>query len=274
MHSVTNLPLVWTLVETVTDDGVTLRYKVAGSGRTDLLFVHGWASTRDYFDLVAAALDPATFRMIAIDLRGHGQSGKGHQGLSAQRHARDIVAVADAAGAASPVTVGHSMGSKYSECVPALAPGRVVGQVLVAGAPDAAIPISDEELAEWTDLAGMAEQLYQSHGTTMSQPVAEPVRRAWAAAAAQIDADVLRETLTVCFRSDVSALAAASKDRPVKIVAGANDPFFPPPMLTAYARQKFGIDAPDLLDCGHEIPLERPHELAQIIIDFCAVLQA
>eukprot|EP01037_Dinobryon_pediforme_P014158 gene14158-14277_t len=269
----TNLLPIWTLSEAVTDDGARIRYKVTGSGRADLLFVHGWASTRDYFDLVAAALDPAPFRLIAIDLRGHGQSEKGHRGFAAERHARDILAVADAAGAQSFVTIGHSMGAKYSECVPALAPGRVAGQILVAGAPAHVIPISDAELAEWTDLAGMAEELYQSHGTTMSQPVAEPVRRAWAAAAAQIDAEVLRETLRICFRTDAGESAAASANRPVRIVAGANDPFFPPPMLADYAARKFGIAAPDLLDCGHEIPLERPHDVARIISDFCAALQ-
>lgn len=269
MNSAATLPLIWHQSGTLTDDGVHIRYKVTGLGRTDLLFVHGWASTKDYFDLTAAALDLDVFRLIAIDLRGHGQSGQGHQGFAAERHARDILAVADAVGAQSFVSVGHSMGSKYSECLPTLAKGRVAAQILVAGAPDEAIPITDDELAEWTGLAGNAQQLYQSHGTTMSQPVDEAVRRAWAGDAAKIDAAVLRETLRICFRSDVSESAAGSKGQPVKIVVGANDPFFPPSMLTAYARRKFLIDEPDILDCGHEIPLERPHELARIISEFC-----
>lgn len=56
-----------------TSDGVTLRYVEAGSGRP-LVMVPGWSQTAAQFEHQLAGLSDR-YRVIALDLRGHGESG-------------------------------------------------------------------------------------------------------------------------------------------------------------------------------------------------------
>lgn len=72
-------------------------------------------------------------RLIAPDLRGRGRSASlpGPYGMAA--HARDLVAVLDAAGAERGIVVGHSMGAFVAAVAAARHPDRVAGVVLVDG---------------------------------------------------------------------------------------------------------------------------------------------
>ena len=44
---------------------------------------------------------------------------------------------------------------------------------------------------------------------------------------------------------------------------------FTPDFLNEYVATKFAGSRFEELDCGHEIPIERPRELAALISDFC-----
>lgn len=129
----------WVARDAVTDDGVRLRFKVAGTGELSIVIMHGWGSTRNYFDTTIEQLDLNGLKVLAFDLRGHGESDAATSGYDPHRLARDMLHVAAAAGVERFVSVGHSMGAKFIQCLPLLAPGRVLGQVLVAGTPAQAI---------------------------------------------------------------------------------------------------------------------------------------
>ena len=59
-----------------TDDGVGLSYGVRGEGPRNLLFMHGWAGSGDYFNGLIDHLNLSQVRAITYDMRGHGDAAK------------------------------------------------------------------------------------------------------------------------------------------------------------------------------------------------------
>jgi pimeloyl-ACP methyl ester carboxylesterase len=113
-------------------------------GGAPVLCVPGLSANARSFDLVAARLAQRGCRVVALDLRGRGQSpatGAGTYGW--EHHARDVLEAADRLGFAAFDLIGHSMGAFVSMQAVALAPDRIRRLVLVdgAGPPEpAAIP--------------------------------------------------------------------------------------------------------------------------------------
>jgi len=101
----------------LTDDGVTLSYRVQGYGPTTLLFMHGWAGSGAYFDEVVGDLDLNALQVITMDFRGHGDSERTTAAYDLDRIADDVWAVADAAQATRLVLVGFSMSGKFAQYV-------------------------------------------------------------------------------------------------------------------------------------------------------------
>jgi pimeloyl-ACP methyl ester carboxylesterase len=97
-------------VGTVSVDGTDIAYRAWGDNIAGgLVLVHGGAAHARWWDHVAPML-AADRRVVAVDLSGHGDSGR-RDGYSLDGWAREVVAVAKAAGIAGPpVIAGHSMG--------------------------------------------------------------------------------------------------------------------------------------------------------------------
>ena len=71
-----------------TNDGVTLRYEEAGSGKP-LICIPGWSQTAAQFKHQLSGLSDR-YRVIAVDMRGHGESDKPDNGYTIQRLAKDV----------------------------------------------------------------------------------------------------------------------------------------------------------------------------------------
>jgi pimeloyl-ACP methyl ester carboxylesterase len=91
-------------------DGVTLYYDEAGNGAPPILFIHGLGCDHTHF---APQLERyrRDHRVVAVDLRGHGQSDKPVQDYTIPGFAGDIAWLCGALGLYKPIIVGHSMGS-------------------------------------------------------------------------------------------------------------------------------------------------------------------
>jgi pimeloyl-ACP methyl ester carboxylesterase len=109
-------------------DGVEIAYSVAGSGPISLLFIHGGLASRAFWALQLAGL-AGTFRMAALDLAGHGDSGRNRERWSIAAFAGDVCAVAEALDLQGVVLVGNSLGGPVAlEAAPRLS-GHVIGVV-------------------------------------------------------------------------------------------------------------------------------------------------
>jgi pimeloyl-ACP methyl ester carboxylesterase len=89
-------------------DGATIAYEVTGAGPA-LVLVHGITESHHTWDPLVEPL-ALDFRVIAVDLRGHGESER-KPPYDAFTMANDVYAVVQAAGATEPLLVGHSLGA-------------------------------------------------------------------------------------------------------------------------------------------------------------------
>ncbi|WP_157244380.1 alpha/beta hydrolase [Nonomuraea typhae] len=93
------------------DDVAGMRIAVFGTGPKVIVAVHGITASLMAWNAVAARL-PEEWSLVAMDLRGRGHSAglPGPYGL--ERHAEDVLRVAEYAGAGpEAVLTGHSMGA-------------------------------------------------------------------------------------------------------------------------------------------------------------------
>ena len=90
-------------------DEVAIHYSRAGTGRTALVFVHGWSCDRSYWSEQIGAF-AADYTVVAIDLAGHGESGTDRSDWSMTSFGTDVAAVVEQEGLDEVVLVGHSMG--------------------------------------------------------------------------------------------------------------------------------------------------------------------
>ncbi|HLQ33284.1 MAG TPA: alpha/beta hydrolase [Chloroflexota bacterium] len=115
-------------MKTLVRDGVRLAYEEAGSGEQPLLLVHGWACDHTYLAPQIKHFS-RRHRVIAVDLRGHGESDKPEQDYTMALLAGDLAWLCDQLELRRPVLVGHSMGGVVGLELLASSPGRLAAIV-------------------------------------------------------------------------------------------------------------------------------------------------
>lgn len=117
------------------DDGVELAWDAVGEG-TPLLLVHGSALSKAIwrgFGYTKAFREQ--FRVITMDLRGHGRSGKPHrpQDYTMETLVADVLAVLDAADAQEAHYGGYSVGARMAFSLAVAAPERLLSITSLGG---------------------------------------------------------------------------------------------------------------------------------------------
>ncbi len=114
--------------------GALATYRL-GAARADaplVLAIHGITSTSRTWLATARSLNDRA-ALIAVDLRGRGASSALPLPVGLDAHARDMLAVLDAAGLQRAVVVGHSLGAYIAARLAVRHPNRVAALVLVDG---------------------------------------------------------------------------------------------------------------------------------------------
>ncbi len=99
------------------------------------LLLHGIGNYGRYWDLFADAVGDR-LTLVAPDARGHGESGRPADGYAPADFTADALAVLDAEGIERAVVVGHSMGGLHSIDLAARHSERVRALVIVDASPD------------------------------------------------------------------------------------------------------------------------------------------
>jgi len=116
-----------------TVDGLKIHSSSAGSGRTTVVFVHGWTCDSSSWAAQVPVLSKK-YRVLTLDLPGHGQSAATKDGkYSMDLFARAVEAVRAEAGTDKIVLVGHSMGAPVIRQYARLFPQHVAALVAVDG---------------------------------------------------------------------------------------------------------------------------------------------
>ncbi len=97
---------------------VTLHVVDWVGGEPTILAIHGSAGMAHNFQVLAQYLAPR-FRVIGVDLRGHGFSDKPPAGYDLPRHIDDLRQLIQALDLRRPVLLGHSAGGTVAACLAA-----------------------------------------------------------------------------------------------------------------------------------------------------------
>jgi len=127
-------------------DGVSIAYEVTGSGDKSLVFVHGWSCDRTYWRN-QINLFSKNYRVISIDLAGHGESAGNRDDFSMSNFGRDVAAVIEHLDAKNVVLVGHSMGGVVVVEAADQLGDRVVGVIGIDTQKNVDAPLMPAELA-------------------------------------------------------------------------------------------------------------------------------
>lgn len=127
-------------------DGCPIHYLAWGDARKPgLVLVHGGAAHAHWWSFIAPHLT-RDYRVVALDLSGHGDSGR-RGDYPRDQFAREVIGVIDHAGfVGRPIVVGHSLGGIVTILTAALHGERLAGVVIV----DSPVRKPDPETQEGT----------------------------------------------------------------------------------------------------------------------------
>jgi pimeloyl-ACP methyl ester carboxylesterase len=281
------------IVELETAGGTFAVVDYGGSG-PDCMLIHGTGQNAIAWKSCAERLADR-FRVIAFDMRGHGQTLESSR--DAAQYWKDIGFVADAIQLQKPLLVGHSTGA-YAATAYVASGGKAAGLVCVDGFT--------------LDSLGDARQaIQQANSDTTMQMLFEMFRYNWRATAAErdayieqviadapgdwlndgIDPQLLRNMLHRCFiesdglwlrrptLEEIGIVSAPSAEGAIFPWRGLYD-LVEIPMLLVWADRGLAADRPEdlysiaaarpnrslvALQGSHNLPMQRPSELADLI---------
>jgi pimeloyl-ACP methyl ester carboxylesterase len=130
---------------TVTNEGVAIAYTDCGSGDTTLLFVHGWCIDQTYWTAQVDYFCPK-YRVVTIDLPGHGKSGKNRKEWSIAAFGDDVASVMQQLQLKNVIMIGHSMSGNVNLEAALQYPNPVVGFIGIDNFKELGIEYAPEEL--------------------------------------------------------------------------------------------------------------------------------
>jgi pimeloyl-ACP methyl ester carboxylesterase len=275
-----------------TYDGGEIHVVERGEGRPFLL-IHGVTETTLVWHYQLQDLVDAGYRVVALDVRGHGRSRAGSDGHTLEAMARDVFDVIEALHLQETVAVGHSMGAMIlfqllADHPELVSDGAVssIGLVATSASPilGNGVPAAAAELVRvLTPVAGRghiratsgrvqrgktpgdvaAVYCRLAFGVNPSPTHVELLRGMSSAVPAGIVAELVQTLLNLDVREVLPAIAA-----PALVVVGKRD-LLTPVWHSRYIAGHIPVaELHELPGCGHMVMFERRAELAEMLIDF------
>lgn len=114
-------------------DGVRVHYLNGGEGEEALVFIHGWSCDHTFWRLQAPEI-AEKYRVIVLDLPGHGKSDKPRVAYTQAYFVNGLETVVRDAGLRRVVLAGHSMGFSVARQYALKHPDLIKGMINVDGA--------------------------------------------------------------------------------------------------------------------------------------------
>lgn len=259
-----------------------IHHVARGNGTPPIVLVHGFACAHSDWAAQIAHLSPR-HRVIAVDLRGHGESGGSPDECSIERYGADVAEVMRALDLRSAIVVGHSLGCRVVTEATLQAPDRVAGIVFVDGsqfAPAMAAPLR-EAFAAPDGFVTLTGKWFREMFTAKSDPavVTDVVQRAQRlprAIGEKMMLDLLRYDVTrfstslTDLRVPLSAIQATySNERRERrpLSKGQNTPF-----LDMLRSRIPSVRIEIIADTGHFPQIDEPAQVNALLDAFLAAL--
>ena len=180
--------------------GVRIRYVEQGSG-VPIVLMHGYTGTADRHFLANGVFATLAkdYRVIAIDLRGHGKSDKPHAPAAyGEEMARDVARLLDHLKIPRAHIAGYSLGAAIAGRFAALYPQRLISVIYIASLPLRDTDTYLEKFAEDSVKELEGDLPFKSLAINLQPPGSKP----------PTDEEIRKAVAPLVAANDVKALAA------------------------------------------------------------------
>lgn len=253
-------------------NGVTLAYVELGDPRgRPVLLLHGYTDTSRVWTALAPQL--SGYRLLIPDQRGHGQSAKPDCCYTLSDLAFDARLFLDALGVARAHVIGHSLGSMVAQVLASSHPERVDRLVVVGSTGLAPVKRGDYL---WTKVAEMKEPVpsnaafLKEWSVSQSPTPVDPELARWSdKEIAEVPLHVWKAVPRELLDLPIGRYGADIKS-PTLILSAGKDALFDAGHHAALVKAIVHAKAVMLPDLGHNLIVERPHEVGPAITAFLA----
>lgn len=249
-----------------------------GSGRL-LLAIPGMGDLRSEYRALRPLLLQAGYRVVTMDIRGHGATTAQWNDYSAHAVGRDALALIEHLNAGPAVILGNSFAAGSALWAAHDAPAQVRAVVLLGPVVQDGQPSWFARTAVALGFGGPWRVAFWLAFWNSLFPAQKPSDHAEAKAALAANLrepgrmDALR-TMIGLSKADTAAIVARSRV-PALVVMGTRDPDFPDPVAEArWLGEALGTEPLIVAGAGHYPHLEMPQRVAPTLLDFLARLGA
>lgn len=249
-----------------------------GSGRL-LLAIPGMGDLRSEYRALRPLLLQAGYRVVTMDIRGHGATTAQWNDYSAHAVGRDALALIEHLNAGPAVILGNSFAAGSALWAAHDAPAQVRAVVLLGPVVRDGQPSWFARTAVALGFGGPWRVAFWLAFWNSLFPAQKPSDHAEAKAALAANLrepgrmDALR-TMIGLSKADTAAIVARSRV-PALVVMGTRDPDFPDPVAEArWLAEALGTEPLIVAGAGHYPHLEMPQRVAPTLLDFLARLGA
>lgn len=249
-----------------------------GSGRL-LLAIPGMGDLRSEYRALRPLLLQAGYRVVTMDIRGHGATTAQWNDYSAHAVGRDALALIEHLNAGPAVILGNSFAAGSALWAAHDAPAQVRAVVLLGPVVRDGQPSWFARTAVALGFGGPWRVAFWLAFWNSLFPAQKPSDHAEAKAALAANLrepgrmDALR-TMIGLSKADTAAIVARSRV-PALVVMGTRDPDFPDPVAEArWLAGVLGTEPLIVAGAGHYPHLEMPQRVAPTLLDFLARLGA
>jgi 3-oxoadipate enol-lactonase len=251
-------------------NGVHLFFHSEGNGPT-MAFLHALGLDHSIWEHQFRAFRDR-FRVVGIDLRGHGQSDKPAGPYTIEQMAADIAGLLKKADLAPAILVGLSIGGMVAMATAADYPDLVKALVVIAAT---------------SEYDASARKIFLQRAMTAESEgmrnISETAPQRWFTSTfLEMAQDEVRHVVQLLERNDPAAYAASCRavaslditDKlrciscPTLIVAGEQDPALPPPVVERLKEHISGARFELVPQASHMVPLEQPVYLNHLLEAF------
>jgi pimeloyl-ACP methyl ester carboxylesterase len=247
-----------------TINGIQIHSSTTGKGPKTVILVHGWTCDETTWKSQIPEISK-NYRVITLDLPGHGQSGTPRDGeLSLDLFARAIESVRSEASAEQVALVGHSMGTPVILHYAQLYPEHAAALVFVDG------PVSPPRGG--SGMLSFADQFAGPNGLKAREGM---IRSMFSSATTQ---EMQKHILSMMLNAPAETAAGA-----MKAVMGStswHEGVFNRPVLGIYADKSQSanreymkshfpkMEYKEIPGTGHFLMLEKPEEFNRLLLEF------
>lgn len=258
-------------------DGVTIAYSAAGRGETALVFVHGGMADRSFYDAQLRALS-GRYRVVALDLAGHGESGADRERWGIAEFGADVRAVVEAETISRAILFGNSLGGPVVIEAALRMPDRILGVVGIDTFQDLGHPETPEyrrEAEEWTRqrvaaFAGDYAAAMRAIVDMLFHPDADPALKA------ALERRMVRtpQRVTLAIVESIGGYEPNDAARRLRAPLRAINGDLYPTDVEAIRRIRPDFAAIVMKHVGHYPMLERPEEFNEHVVAVVEALRA